>query len=135
MYICTHFDLHELLPPKLFRSRPINGWELLDSRLLITLDNLRKKYGKITINDYYFGGEREWSGLRTPESPYYSETSQHTFGRAADCLFSDISVDRVREEILAGSNYGFGYIHGIELDVSWFHVDVRNYDGIKTFKR
>ncbi|MEJ2648767.1 MAG: hypothetical protein P8016_10210 [Sedimentisphaerales bacterium] len=98
---CKHLAIYELVPPTVFNEKHEKAWELFDERLLITRDKLREKYGKITVNNYYLGRDREWSGLRTTDSPYYSPFSQHTFGRAADCLFSNKSTEDVRQEILA----------------------------------
>lgn len=134
MYKCKHFSIHELVPPNVFNDRKEKAWELLDERLLITLDKLRERYGSITVNNYYWGKEREWSGLRTPDSPYYSPFSQHTFGRAADCLFANKSAEEVRQEILASpSDPDFELIGSVELGVSWLHFDVRNCERIKTY--
>ena len=80
MYKCEHFAIHELVPPHVFEQRGEKAWELLDDRLLVTLDRLRERYGSMTVNNYYWGSDREWSGLRTNDSPYYSPYSQHTFG-------------------------------------------------------
>ena len=134
MYQCEHFAIHEVVPPGVFHSRGEKGWELLDERLLITLDRLRKRYGPVTVNNWYWDGEREWSGLRTKESPFYSPFSQHTFGRAADCLFNNLTAEEVRQDILAQpDNSAFKLIGSIELGVSWLHFDVRNCDRIKTY--
>ena len=134
MYKCEHFSVHELVPPDVFNKRGEKAWELLDERLLITLDKLRKRYGSMTINNYYWGKDREWSGLRTADSPYFSAYSQHSFGRAADCLFKGISAEDVRQDILANPNdKDFVLIGSLELGVSWLHFDVRNCDRIKTY--
>ncbi|MBW1841810.1 MAG: hypothetical protein JRI75_08440 [Deltaproteobacteria bacterium] len=134
MHKCKHFAIHELVPRSVFEDRGEKAWELLDDRLLITLDRLRERYGSITVNNWYWGKEREWSGLRTKESPFYSPYSQHTFGRATDCLFSKVSVEEVRQDILAMSNDPtFEMIGSVELGVSWLHFDVRNCDRIKTY--
>ena len=87
MYICKHFKIQELVPPEVFKIRGEKAWELLDERALITLDAIRNRYGTTIVNDYDNGGKRKWSGLRTSESPYFSPYSQHTFGRAFDCVF------------------------------------------------
>ncbi len=135
MYQCEHFALHELLPVKSYQLRGEKGWALLDERLLITLDRLRKRYGPMTVNNWFWGGEREWSGLRTSDSPFYSRYSQHSFGRAADCLFSAVTVDEVREDILAKPDEPiFEFIGSVELGVSWLHFDVRNCNRIETYR-
>jgi len=134
MYKCKHFAIHELVPPKVFDSRGEKAWELLDERLLITLDGLRKRYGSMTVNNYHWGKDREWSGLRTSDSPYYSPFSQHTFGRAADCLFAKKSAEEVRQDIFANpSDPIFKLIGSVELGVSWLHFDIRNCDRIKQY--
>jgi len=130
-YRCEHFAIHELVPSAAYRERGEKAWELLDERLLIALDSLRDRYGPMTVNDYHWGRDREWSGLRTPDSPYFSRYSQHTFGRAADCLFANTSAEEVRQEILtAPEDPSFHLIGSIELGVSWLHFDVRNCDRI-----
>lgn len=134
MYKCEYFAIHELVPPHVFAERGEKAWELLDERLLISLDLLRKRFGPMTVNNYYWGKDREWSGLRTSDSPYYSRFSQHSFGRAADCLFKNKTAEEVRKEII---NYpdssDFELIGSVELGVSWLHFDVRNCERIKTY--
>ena len=88
--------------------------------------------GTMTINNYMWGGDREWSGLRTPDSPYFSPTSMHTFMQAADIVFSHYPSIDVRSDII--SNPGvYPFIKGLELDVTWVHIDVRNEENIVTF--
>ena len=135
MYRCDHFEIHELVPPAVLRDRGDRAWELLDERLLIILDRLRERYGKMTVNNYHWDGNRMWSGLRTPNSPYYRTHSQHSFGRAADCLFDEKIAEEVRQDILANpDDPDFELIGSIEVDVSWLHFDVRNCDRIKTYQ-
>lgn len=135
MYTCTHFAIHELVPQNVFHARGEKAWQLLDERLLKTLDRLRERYGSITVNNWYWGREREWSGLRTKDSPYYSDYSQHTFGRAADCLFKKYTAEKIRQDILANpDDPAFELIGSIELGVSWLHFDVRNCDRIMTYR-
>lgn len=133
MYQCRHFDIQELVPPHIYEAMGDKAWELLDERSLITIDALRDHFGPIIINDWHSGGNRKWSGLRTPASPYYSETSQHSYGRAFDCLFLQVSIEKVRQEVLRTRAVKFPYITGIELNVSWFHFDVRNHTPVKCF--
>lgn len=137
MYKCKHFAIHELVPPDVFRERGESAWALLDDRMLITLDRLREKYGSMTVNNYFWDGTRKWSGLRTPGSPYYRTYSQHTFGRAADCVFKHTSAEKVRQDILRKpcdlTDPVFTLITSIELKVSWLHFDVRNCDRIMTY--
>ena len=134
MYKPEHFIIQELVPREVYEERGTKAWELIDNRLLITLDQLRDEYGPIIVNNWHTGGDREWSGLRTPDSPYYRPYSQHTFGRAADCLFDKVTVERVRRDILNDKDM-FPCITSVELNTSWLHFDVRNCDRIKTYNK
>jgi hypothetical protein len=131
-YKCTHFKIHELVPEAIYTDRGEKAWELLDVNALMALDALRDEYGSMTVNNYEYGGNRQWSGLRTGDSPYYSATSQHSFGRAFDCLFKDANVDDVRNDILANPDK-FPFINAVELGTSWLHWDTRNCRRIMTF--
>ena len=104
-YIPKHFKAYELVDRKTYSIRGEKSFELIDSRILYTIDMLREYYGvSIIINNWKFGGEREWSGLRTKESPYYSDYSQHSFGRAVDFLIKGIDSKIVRNNIKNNPN-------------------------------
>jgi len=133
-----YFKIHELVPPAIYQSRGEKAWELIDVNLIKLLDELRESYGQATINDYLFGGSRMWSGLRTADSPYFSVTSQHSFGRAVDIIFKDISAEEVRQSMLKNESKWLSIYPYITLedDVNWTHIDVRNNPekGIRLFK-
>ncbi len=130
------FKIHELIPQHIFSTYKSYAWKFIDPRLIETIDMLKKYFpnGTITINNYYWGGNRKWSGLRTPISPDYSETSQHSFGRAVDCIFSDYDVEAVRQFIISNPAL-FSHVKGVELDVDWLHIDVRNEDYLVQFSK
>ena len=132
MYKCEHFKIQELVPPQVYNDRGDLAWELLDDRALRTIDCLRADYGTCIINNWSYGGERMWSGLRTVESPYYSPYSQHSFGRAFDCIFTKVTAEQIRQDIVQGRRF-YPDISGMELNTSWLHVDVRNTVKIKMF--
>jgi len=127
------FTIQELVPQHVYDDRRDRAWELLDENMLITLDELRRAFGPITVNNWHKGKEREWSGLRTDQSPYGTIYSQHRFGRAADCIFHDTNIDVVRDVILAAESR-FPLINSVELETSWLHFDVRNCERIKTYR-
>ncbi len=134
MYKCTHFDIEELVSPQAFKDRGEKAWQLLDENLLIAIDRLREKYGSMTINNWKWGKPREWSGLRTSDSPWYSKYSQHSFGRAADIIFNNVTAESVRQDILANpDDPAFELINSFEEGTSWLHIDVRNCDRLLTF--
>ncbi len=133
MIKAKYFSIEELVDRETFKKRGDKAWQLIDDRLIYMIDALREKFGPITINNWNMGGDREWSGLRTSKSPYYSAYSQHTFGRAADLIFKNALPCAVRMEILDNKDK-YPYITGVELDISWVHIDIRNAQQYYTFK-
>lgn len=132
MYKPKFFRVEELVPRHVFQARGAAAIELIDERVLITLDALREKFGPITVNNWVWGGNRQWSGLRTEQSPFGTAFSQHRFGRAVDCIFRNVTAEEVRQYILANPDE-FPLITFVELDVSWLHFDVRNCPRITTW--
>jgi len=124
MYKCKHFKIQELVPQHVYEARGDKAWELLDKNALITLDLIRDAFGATTVNNWHIGGERNWSGLRTSDSPYYSPYSQHSFGRAFDCIFSSRTTSQVRQAILNNRDE-FPLLTAMELDTNWLHFDTR----------
>ncbi len=124
--LTTNLWLDEYIPKELYlrlEKKPHILIGLLDERLIRADQLLRNHFGPVTINNWWYGGERNWSGIRTPDSPYYSKTSQHSCGRASDKIFSYFSADDVRDYIKI--HYKTLGITCIEANVSWTHSDVR----------
>ena len=134
MYQCRNFIIQQLVPPHVYEEHKDQSWQLLDERALLTLDTLHDTFGITTVNDWHTGGSRKWSGLRTKESPWYSEFSQHTYGRAFDCIFLHKDAQSVRNYILLHKT-GFPCIAAIETGVDWLHFDVRNCSPILLFNK
>ena len=124
--LTTNLFLDEYIPRQLYekyKGREGELIKLLDKRLVESDQKLRDLFGPVTINNWWLGGSRNWSGVRTSDSPYYSPTSQHTHGKASDKLFSRHSAKEVQEYIQ--KNYRELGITGLELGVTWVHTDTR----------
>lgn len=132
-----YFKIHELVPRVLYELLHEDAlWRLLDEDLIKSIDTLKEKFpkGTMTINSYMWNGNREWSGIRTKGSKYYSETSQHSLGNAIDAVFSHYSAEEVRLYVL-NNQEEFPLIKRIENKVNWLHIDLKNTgkDGIIMF--
>lgn len=132
MYKCDYFKIYELVPKAIYEATPTNKhhrlWGLFDDRALVTLDRLRTRYGKTTVNDWHWGGGNQYGGWRPGDCPIGSELSQHKWGRAFDPKFQDVSADEVRDDILNDpDDFTSEFITCIEMGVSWMHFDVRNW--------
>ena len=132
MYIPKHFKLYELLPARIYNQ--INhaiAWYLFDERILKAADLLRGRYGKMIINDWYWGGENHYRGWRPPDCTVGAKYSQHRFGRALDLIPVENNVEEIRQDIIA-SPESFDYlITTVEVGVSWLHIDCRNWNVAK----
>ena len=130
------FAIHELIPKAIFEKKGEKAWIYIPDRHIKVLDKLKEHFnlGTMTINNYFWGGDREWSAGRTPDSPWYSLTSLHSLFQAYDIEFSHYSAQEVRNYILENL-HEFKEIGGMELGVSWVHLDFRNVDRIVLFRK
>lgn len=134
IYKCKHFSIYELVPPQMKNEEELNLWMIFPRRNLEVIDALREDYGSLIINSWEWGGKFEQSGIRLPNSQFYSQTSQHSYANAFDIHPQNEEVEKIRSDI---RNRRFSYmerITGLELDVSWLHIDFRNYDGLLEFR-
>ena len=136
MFIPGGFELYELFPKWFYQSsrgiEPYKLWGVFDNRLLFTMDRLRKRYGPMVANDWYWDGVNNYRGWRPTDCEVGAEFSQHKYGRAVDLKPVKVSVDEIREDILADPFHeDFKYIACLEMGVSWLHLDVRNHDKAK----
>lgn len=136
MYCPKNFRLYELVPESVYDVYGEKAWWFLDQFALMSLQEVRDELGVVTVNNWAWGGNRQWSGLRTPDSPYYEPFSQHTFGRAFDCLIDGVTADEARQAIREGQEHGkFEFITAIEIGVDWLHFDVRNTNALMEFEK
>lgn len=128
-YIPKHFVIEEITSPDICDPLNPNQWFLFDNRILWTADQLRKRYGKLICNTWSWNGMHTFRGFRPWACQVGSRNSQHKLGRALDLIPIEVDVDEIRNEIIANPNREeFKYITAIESDVSWLHIDCRNYN-------
>ena len=101
---------------------------LINKDLPILDQFMRERFGSVTINNWWTGGSRQWSGIRTPKSEYYSRLSQHgDFCNASDKLFAGASAAEVEKDIK--ENFVELYkplgMTCLESGVTWTHTDMR----------
>lgn len=129
IYRPRYFDLHELVCPEIFEARGQRAWELLDVYALITLDQLRERFGPMTVNDWYWGGQFKYSGLRPFTGGVGAEYSQHRFGRAFDLKPKDTTPQEMFTYIVERQDKfpHLRVLENIEATPTWLHFDVRNH--------
>lgn len=131
----THFDLEELVDPVSWNLLGEKAWWLLDPRLLWTLEQIRERYNApMTINTWKWQHDKPFTlrGFRPSSAALGGFHSQHRYGRAADFDVTGMLADEVRADILAHKDDpAFQYITCLETDISWVHMDCRNWDRTK----
>jgi len=131
MYKPNHFGIKELVPKALYNKYKSKGDAFLfqvvfDERLLRLIDRIREEYGSMTCNDWPWGGSNQYRGFRPPDCSIGAVLSQHRFGRAVDLIPKSITPDEIRTEIIANQNSDkWKDVGGLEMDISWLHIDVR----------
>ena len=134
MYKPKFFKLYELLPPEIYRSED-KHWELLDERLLETLDVIREILGvPLICNTWYQGGNRRYCGFRVANCKVGAVNSYHKRGMAADLLSNKLTAEEMRQ-IIDKHQDRLPYPVRIERSVSWLHIDVAeiDYNGKKIY--
>lgn len=137
----SKFRLEELLPKDFFNDHhPKYGqylWGLFDPRALLTLHEMRKRFGPMIVNSWLWDGGRQFSGFRPPDCTVGAALSQHRYGRGFDVVFQDVTPAEVRKELFDADRAGrlfdlphFSAITCVEdfPGMSWFHFDVRNHN-------
>jgi hypothetical protein len=129
-----NFTVKELVPRAIYKHRGESAIQCLDYRIVSAVDLLRDNLRTLghdnafVINNWHSGGNRQFCGLRTPDSADYSPTSQHTFGRALD-IKTATPLSVIHAHIIDHPNL-YSAIRFIEIDIGWLHVDCRdNADG------
>ena len=128
-----NFQLWELVPKEIYDRRGAQAIECMDFRIVCAVDDLRDNLRKegydngFIINSWKSGGHKTQSGLRVPGQQEYSNTSQHSFGRAVD-FTTKTPIKAIHKHILTNLDK-YPHIRFIEIDISWCHVDCRdNFD-------
>lgn len=132
MKISKYFEVKELVHPdiikKLGEERAAN---IISPYLITTLENLRKKFGPIIIND---GREFINSGVR--KASFYKSWgmtiesySTHLYGNTADCKFTNYSPVHVFDYIMENQEQ-FPSIVRLEdahKTKTWLHIECGKY--------
>jgi len=127
--ISTNFYLDEFIPKEIYERFANHSKWFIDPRLVSLAQFVRDYFDKsVTINNWIFGGSRNYSGFRPPNTTIGAVYSQHRFGRAIDPIIKGISPDEVRATIRKDKDLFFqaGLRCVEENTPSWTHLDIRN---------
>jgi hypothetical protein len=124
--VSKNFILQEFVSKEFYDKYSWSSLWFIDSRIIETCQKLRDNLEiPLTINNWYYGGDRQESGLRVPGMKNYSQYSQHSFGRAVDIISKQMSAEEMRKHIFSNPSQ-YPHIKAIERKVTWLHIDCRN---------
>lgn len=132
-----HFRPEEFIPKSLFNKYGTDALRFLDTNVLLIAHVLREQFGTTIINNWHDDGDRNWCGLRTPWSEYYSQGSAHSWGKAIDCIFPDYQANDVRKWLRHNyTEYAQKTHMYIPItveegpDIDWLHISVQNNENL-----
>jgi len=139
VYVPEYFKVVEVFPPEMepfFHENLV--WLYIDSRVLVTMDRLRSRYGPAIMNTWGLSeatrekfGTHQWRGWRPRNCPVGAELSYHKIGSAVDMVFTDVSAETVRRELLENPfDETFQFVTSIEMTTNWFHFAVCPHDKV-----
>lgn len=140
IYKPKNFRIEELVPEDVYNLRGDKSWELLNPRMLVSVQELREYLNKpVILNNWDNDGDRHNQVFRTAD--YYDRLSfsQHLLGNAADPFVPGVEAEELRQIVISRKKKGkLEYVTGMEDGVNWLHIDCRatdrlNKDGLFIF--
>lgn len=136
MYVPAGFIVEEFVDPKTYAKQGDKSILKMDIRMLRLAEWLRKKTGTpITINDWKWGGQYQWSALRTGESGY-SNYSAHMVGMGIDFKSKSHSPSELQQLVIDNWEEVKEYtgLNGLRMEhtdatPTWCHMDSFQDDG------
>jgi hypothetical protein len=128
MYICKYFRIEELVDKYTFEKWGKKSWQFFNPQALMMIDGIREYFDSpMYINNWLWGGNLQFRGLR----PLYVDTgkkySMHRFGGGFDGWLKKVTVKEAREEILKNKDHELlKHINCTEAIDTHLHTDVRN---------
>jgi len=136
MYKCKHFKIFELVDPVIYRANGENAFAFFTEEIKQSIDGVREFFDRpTTVNNWIWGGQFQWRGLRSHLCKEGALKSQHRIVEERLCNAIDFDVEgltaeQVRREILNNQNIpSLRFITRMEKDVNWVHIDCKPLDG------
>lgn len=126
----TTFIIQEFVPPETYQKYGENAVWFINPKIVLFLDWIKQQCNgaTVTVNDWYWGGDRKYSGYRPPDCDVGAPESTHRRGDGVDFLVEGYTPKEIRSLIKKNFIYlraQFG-LAGYEKDTkTWIHGDFR----------
>jgi hypothetical protein len=152
MKISENFDIREFVPKSIWNRFGVNSVWFIDRKVVdiaefykeFFTNYFKQKYpGKvesvsIVVNNWHYGGIKQYSGFRPPECTEGAKLSQHRFKSAFDCEITVNYTDGKKSEadyveihkIIQDNeslflSKGVTCIEDVAIATGWLHTDTR----------
>jgi len=143
MQLTKNISLIEVVPIEIHDKWGDASTWFIDPTIVKIAQELREKFGSVTINNKWKGGKYNYRGFRPMTTTVGGKLSQHRFGRALDLSF-DESENEIAAYILQNEQkfleMGLRAIENTNATTNngegWLHIDCRpmDYDWNKKIK-
>lgn len=128
--ISDHFYIHEFVPKVIYNKYGENSKWFIRPEIIRLAEFYRTWFNApLYINNWFWGGDKQNRGFRTPNTSIGALYSQHKLGAAFDCNIRGITPDEVRAEILAHEEefmkVGLTTLEDGHFAPTWVHSDIR----------
>ena len=107
MQLSKNFELREFVPKEIFNNWGTRALRFIDPKLPIIAQGVKEYFNGrlVTINNWAYGGSRNYSGFRPYDCLVGAKQSQHKSGRAIDLIVKGIKSEDVYKEIIDSQQY------------------------------
>ena len=130
MKVSKNFVIQEFVTPKMYKDLGDKAIILIDERIIQLAQYVRDRFKKsVTVNNWYYGGEYKYRGVRPYNCKVGAKYSQHKYGRAFDFTVEGISIKELHKDINKNQKEYFANhlraVESIHKADTWMHFDVR----------
>ena len=136
-YKPIYFELYELVWKSIYENYHSKNkdwilWRKFDNIALIVLDRLRLNCGSIVINNWYWGGNLQYSGARPfikpPDQNWFYNTTHKDFN-TFDLHSQEMTAKELYNHILDNQNQypEITVMENIKLTPNWVHISTCNF--------
>lgn len=133
-----YFKTQELVDKEVYELIGDNAVNLLDERLIETIDAVREILDvPLICNDWQWGGTRTQCGYRSAKSKVGAKKSFHKQGLAVDLYSKEMSAKEMRRRI---KEYEDELPYPIRIEkwdangeITWLHIDLGDTQGDKIY--
>ena len=131
--ISANFDVCEIVPKELYEKYGDLAVRYINMKLVVIVEIIREFYkSRVTVNDYYYGGNHDGRGLRLHTDSAYRFGSDHNDNMAIDFVVDGVDSLKVQYDVINNVELNQKLIDegvtGMENGTQgWTHLGISNF--------